>query len=355
MATFVPDKPPLSWGPSPGGSVASAQTQTLQHEINHQDIYPVFLQAGKSYQIFANGHILYTVWDDFARKIVEVPPQFTPTGINPTPGYVSSFKVEQSGLHYVVVQPSAGGWIEWLNNLAAGKRFSFYYYGVSVYELDIDLGPNRTRTSLDDILDGGPGTDLLMGYSGNDTIRGLDGNDTVNGEDGDDDVNGNLGNDTVHGTFGRDFVRGGQGDDWVFGGDGDDFHVNGNIGNDNVSGGSGDDTVHGGPDFDVLHGDAGRDRLSGDLGNDTLYGDLHDDTFAFASNSGHDTIADFQNGDRIEIARDLNGSGIVDHASLVDRIFDAPGGARVELGGGNFFIVTGWAKDALGPDLFMFV
>lgn len=357
MATFTPDKPPLVWLPFSGTAheaAANSFGQSFLQGINEIDVYPVFLEAGHSYQLWMSDNVYAEIWNDFAQRLVYIPENGDFFNSQDW-GYLSSLYIQQSGLYYVRVAVGSEQLLDWALSYRGVAQFA--PYNVSLFQFDGDHGPNRTPTSLPDSIDGTAGADRINPFDGNDTVRGLDGNDSINGHGGDDDVNGNLGDDTVDGLLGADVVRGGQGNDWVFGGAGDDFHVNGNIGNDNVSGGEGNDIVHGGPDFDLLHGDAGDDRVSGDLGNDTLFGDAGADVFAFGDASGHDTIADFASGqgDRIEILRDVNGSGIVDHASLLAHVSDVTGGARVDLGGGNFFIVSGWARGALGPDLFLFV
>jgi Ca2+-binding RTX toxin-like protein len=84
----------------------------------------------------------------------------------------------------------------------------------------------------------------------------------------------------------------------------------------NATSGSGNDTLTGndaanvlsaGAGNDILDGGAGDDRLIGGLGTDTLTGGAGNDVFAFATGdsgtgAGRDVIADFQDGDRIDVS-----------------------------------------------------
>ncbi|MGL5065077.1 MAG: hypothetical protein ACRC62_34340, partial [Microcoleus sp.] len=65
---------------------------------------------------------------------------------------------------------------------------------------------------------------------------------------------------------------------------------------DTVSGDAGNDTIEGGNDADSLLGGAGDDRLFGGEGNDTLIGGTGSDRFILGSDSGSETILDFQDG-----------------------------------------------------------
>ncbi|MEG4503927.1 S8 family serine peptidase, partial [Microcoleus sp. F6_B4] len=131
---------------------------------------------------------------------------------------------------------------------------------------DADLGSN----SPDAIL-GTNGDDILTGDSGNNVLMGMRGNDSLDGV---------LGNDTIFGGKGSDTILGSSGDDALFGNRGADI-VNGDDGNDIIYGGKGDDLLNGG------------------LGIDTLVGGMGVDKFLLSTNSGTDTITDF------EIGKDL--------------------------------------------------
>jgi uncharacterized protein (TIGR01370 family) len=104
-------------------------------------------------------------------------------------------------------------------------------------------------------------------------VHGTPGDDTLTGSAGGDRIYGLSGSDEASGLGGRDLLMGNRGDDRLFGG----------IGDDRLFGGAGRDTIAGGP---------GRDRLKGGKG---------DDLFLFAPGDGRDVIADFRNGDRIDL------------------------------------------------------
>jgi len=128
---------------------------------------------------------------------------------------------------------------------------------------DADLGSNS------------PGQ--INGTNGDDIIIGTSGNDAINGRQGNDSLDGSLGDDTLYGGKGSDTLLGASGNDALFGGRGADI-LNGDDGNDILFGGKGDDLLNGG------------------LGNDTLTGGKGVDKFLLSTNSGTDTITDFEVG-----------------------------------------------------------
>ena len=100
------------------------------------------------------------------------------------------------------------------------------------------------------------------------------------------------GSDTIYGGAGNDTIYGQRDDDEVFGDDGNDVIVS-DAGSDTLYGGAGNDTLRGEGDADTLYGGAG---------SDVLYGGDGADVFHFASGSGEDTIADFEDGvDHIQL------------------------------------------------------
>lgn len=270
----------------------------------------------------------------------------------------------------VRVEPTDGTIVDYSVTFASGERHFDLTGG------DIDVG-----TFYELRAGGDPaalaayilrGDDTLFGSSGADTLAGFDGEDTLNGNPGDDLVYGNKGADRVIGGSGADWLMGGQGDDIVLGGPGNDPFLNGNLGDDFVLGNLGDDTVHGGQGADTLVGDdadgsgnGGADLLYGDLGDDDLYGDFGNDTlvggagadrFFVFTGEGVDLVRDFQpgQGDLIGIETDINGSGIVDFATLQPHIHNSGRGAYVDLGDGNSVILEGWQPAALSQDMFQF-
>jgi hypothetical protein len=128
---------------------------------------------------------------------------------------------------------------------------------------DADLGSNSPQAIL-----GTNGDDILTGDSGNNVLMGMRGNDSLDG---------GLGNDTIFGGKGSDTLLGSSGDDALFGNRGTDI-LNGDDSN------------------DILYGGKGDDLLTGGLGIDTLIGGMGVDKFLLSTNSGTDTITDFEVG-----------------------------------------------------------
>ncbi|MEG4107675.1 DUF4347 domain-containing protein [Microcoleus sp. S13_C5] len=148
-------------------------------------------------------------------------------------------------------------------------------------------GTNTTEsTDGDDTITGSASDDVLRGKKGNDLLFSLDGNDWINGNQGNDLTDGGIGDDTLYGGKGFDTLTGGAGNDFL----------SGNRGEDILIGEKGDDTLYGGQGNDILLGGQGNDFLSGDLGDDTLVGDVGSDRFLLSTNSGIDTVADFEVG-----------------------------------------------------------
>ena len=136
------------------------------------------------------------------------------------------------------------------------------------------------------------GTKPIIGDNNDNTLTGGEGNDTINGRDGNDELIGNGG---------KDLLKGKSGNDKLVGNDGDDT----------LKGGVGNDELHGGTGNDLLHGGAGAD------------------TYEFAADHGHDTIADFTQGeDKISLY------GVTDFDSEVT-ITDAGRNATVKWAGGT--------------------
>jgi Ca2+-binding RTX toxin-like protein len=148
-------------------------------------------------------------------------------------------------------------------------------------------GTNTTEsTDGDDTITGSASDDVLRGKKGNDLLFSLDGNDWMNGNQGNDLTDGGMGDDTLYGGKGFDSLTGGAGNDFIFGNRGEDI----------LSGEKADDTLYGGQGNDILVGGEGNDFLSGDLGDDTLVGEVGSDRFLLSTNSGIDTIDDFELG-----------------------------------------------------------
>ena len=89
-------------------------------------------------------------------------------------------------------------------------------------------------------------------------------------------------------------------------------HLYGGIGNDFLFGGGGNDKLKGGLGTDNLNGGDGNDFLSGGDGDDVLTGGSGSDQFCLRSDSGTDTITDFNwwENDRIKLQRGLTESAL---------------------------------------------
>lgn len=185
----------------------------------------------------------------------------------------------------------------------------------------VDAGgnPDGVRIELGsgtDTVYGGLGDDIVWAGAGDDILRAGGGNNTVSGAAGDDSLESGSGNDSLIGGSGGDTILAGLGDDYVSGGAGADS-IRGDGGNDSLVGGSGDDFLYGQDGADMLVGGSGRDLLMGGADNDTLFGGTGRDVFAFDSGFGQDVISDFGPGDQINLARNLNNTGINAPADLV--------------------------------------
>ncbi|XZN92083.1 MAG: SBBP repeat-containing protein [Microcoleus sp.] len=137
---------------------------------------------------------------------------------------------------------------------------------------------DNTGTALDSkiqavILPVGIATPVVSG----DADLGSNSPDRILGTNGDDLLTGDSANNVLLGLRGNDSLDGGVGNDTLFGGKA----------NDTLLGGSGDD---------ILFGNRDDDLLNGGLGNDTLTGGNGNDKFLLSTNSGIDTITDFEVG-----------------------------------------------------------
>ncbi|MEG4166146.1 MULTISPECIES: S8 family serine peptidase, partial [unclassified Microcoleus] len=105
---------------------------------------------------------------------------------------------------------------------------------------DVDLGSNSPNAILgtngDDILTGDSANNVLMGMRGNDSLDGSLGNDSVFGGKGSDTILGSSGDDTLFGNRGDDLLNGGLGSDSLTGGNGvDKFLLSTNSGTDTIT------------------------------------------------------------------------------------------------------------------------
>ncbi len=185
--------------------------------------------------------------------------------------------------------------------------------------IDAIGNPNPVRVELGsgtDTVYAGSGSDSVWSGAGNDIVRAGNGNNTVSGASGDDSIESGSGADTLLGGSGGDTILAGSGDDYVSGGAGADS-LRGDAGDDTLLGGSGADSLYGQDGADLLMGGSGADLLMGGAADDTLFGGTGGDVFAFDNGFGQDVISDFGPGDQINLAVDLNGTGIASAADLV--------------------------------------
>ena len=241
--------------------------------------------------------------------------------------------------------------------------------------------------AIDLTLIGDDSANLLTGADGNDVAMGNGANDMISTGSGNDYVDAGAGDDTVFAGAGDDMVYGGAGSDTIMGGEGKDMITAGN-GDDHVFGGAGDDmfVAATGDGSDSYYGDGGTDTLdmsavmanieanlgtgsagwakvgtvSDQLysvenivtgsGNDTITasgsanvidtGAGHDTVvFRSASDANHDTILNFEAGDKIDVTGFMNGA-----VQLVNGTTAAAGQIAVSfenIGGENFTVLHG--------------
>jgi len=160
-------------------------------------------------------------------------------------------------------------------------------------------------------LEMGDSSQNIYGTPEDDYLNGGDGHDVLSGVDGDDYLNGGDGHDSLLGGKGHDILYGGRGN-----------------GHDSLLGGNGNDTLIGG---------TGHDTLIGGTGNDEMTGGEGADIFVFESESGVDTIIDFDSKDSINLRVPSNDGGHHEVQYGADRILEimSPGNAYVI---GNFMI-----------------
>ena len=156
---------------------------------------------------------------------------------------------------------------------------------------------------------------------------------------------GGVGRDLLYGGAGNDRVSG-HGDDTMYGGDGNDQLTNilDVAGNSRLDGDAGDDTLQGGIGNDFLIGDAGddtlrggegNDRLDGNDGNDLIYAGTGVDRFTFTTNWQRDTIADYEEGENLDV-RGVAISGLTFEIEGADMVI-------TQTGTSNEIVLTGGA------------
>ncbi|SDD18164.1 calcium-binding protein [Belnapia rosea] len=204
----------------------------------------------------------------------------------------------------------------------------------------------------DDVIFGGKGGDRIDAGGGNNLVIGDQGHDSIAAGSGFDTLSSGKGDDTIDGGAGADHLAGDDGHDLLLGGSGNDT-LNGGKGDDDLYGGSGDDSLFGDKDDDLLSGGAGRDTLDGGSGNDTLSGGVGDDvlaggdgydTFYFEDGFGHDQIIGFSTDDRILLAPDIDGSGIMTPKDLEPYVSGDHAVTKITIGD-NSIVLHGMDKE----------
>ncbi|MEQ8393835.1 hypothetical protein [Thalassobaculum sp.] len=221
----------------------------------------------------------------------------------------------------------------------------------------------------DDLIAGGDGNDALDGGRGRDTLLGGSGNDLLVGGSGNGGGITPSGDSAIAVGVGLDADRPGTGLTVGIGADvstgtgsgvgsaGDDDVLYGNQGADTLSGGAGDDVLFGGQGNDRLDGGAGNDILLGGVGDDRLVGGEGIDLFVIDSGGGLDTVADLklQDGDRIALRIDINGTGIASFDDLMDRATDTDDGdVAIDLGLAGLLRIANVSTAQLSGDYFLF-
>ena len=234
------------------------------------------------------------------------------------------------------------------------------------------VGPSGNRGAAFLVM-GGP----TLGVPNRVTHPGTPADNTLTGTSAADVLHGHRGNDRLDAADGDDALKGGQGDDILLGGAGGDALIGGtgidqasyaaspagvsvNLFTGAASGGhaQGDrlrsiEGLVGSPQADTLTGDAGDNRLDGGSGDDSLTGGPGDDRFAFAANSGNDTIAGFTPGAGSVDSLDFTTLPAVGGVGSLTIQADGPN-TRITLPGGGTIRLLGVAPGALHADDYRF-
>lgn len=194
--------------------------------------------------------------------------------------------------------------------------------------------------------------DQMTGDAGSNVFYGGEGKDVIYGGGGADQLYGGEGNDQLYGGAGINWIDGGYGVDYVRFDDVNRVIIdleNGVTANgdqlfniENIFASGGDDIIFGDRWDNVIYGQEGDDYIVGLNGFDSIYGGPGSDTFGFDSDFGSDALPDFDpNEDFIKIQKHINGTDVVDYASLLPHMEVTPGGQLViNLGARNQIILT---------------
>lgn len=183
----------------------------------------------------------------------------------------------------------------------------------------------------------------------------------IKGNDGDDALYGGGLNDVLDGGNGNDSLSGGNGDDFLIGGTNTDTgenHLNGGDGNDILVGGGGKTSQLN--QFLAEHQDIVNNLRSNQKytsvasiadGVTNNAGNGVHNFFEIHSNNGKDQIYNFHAAtDKIQLDRDLNGSGITDIGSLVSHIHISGNDVHIDVGNGNTVTLVGVDVEGLSAN-----
>ncbi|MBO9557823.1 MAG: calcium-binding protein [Caulobacter sp.] len=273
-----------------------------------------------------------------------------------------------AGLDMVRYENSAAGVVV---NLATGLGSGGSAAGDTYTSIEAVAGSNLADTLIGDAAD-----NILYGQGGDDQLHGGAGNDQLYGGAGDDQLEGGAGSNLLDGGDGFDIARFDSAPaTGVYSGisvnlqTGAMYGVNDTLTSiEGVVGSYFNDILIGSDGDNLIDGGNGNDVITGGAGNDKLYGGAYADTFRFGDGSGADQILDFSaidgpvtgepfsNGhDQIGILTNVNGSGIVDYATLLPHIQESMmAGVTIDLGGGASIYVPNLHMADLSSSLFFF-
>ena len=201
---------------------------------------------------------------------------------------------------------------------------------------------------------GGLGDDYVTTMGKNNFISTGDGNDVIDAYGSNDLMLLGAGDDVVmtHGA-GRDVILAGAGDDQVLlsgrrnfvdGGTGDDY-IQGGAGGDTMLGGAGHNTLVAGTGGSMMVGGSGDTMMVSGAGNDVMIGGSGHDTFVFNSNGGRNTVMGFNDGDILQIQKNINGLRIESAEDVAAHVTDHHGNAVITLGNEQITLIGVKAED----------
>ncbi|HET7716738.1 MAG TPA: cadherin domain-containing protein, partial [Bauldia sp.] len=234
---------------------------------------------------------------------------------------------EQAASHQVTVRAT--------NALGAFSQQTFTINLIDIVPVE-DVGGKGNDTLI-----GTPEPDKVDGGRGNDTILGGGGDDVLVGGKGKDAINGGPGVDTTSYATSTGAVKIDLGKAKQKGGDakGDTL-----ADIENVTGSKFADVLIGNGLGNVLDGVGDNDRLDGRGGTDTLIGGSGKDAFIFKTGYGRDTVADFGNGDII----DLSVAGPKTFKALKALMSEVDGDVVIAFGGGDTLVIADRTIGSLG-------